>query len=189
MVKETRFLDVDLSTSIGLDSVSIEKGPGLFADLRTLLQSKGKLPDWFMTYAGVSAEAAQYLNDLAADNPIQYYRCFVSHSSKDADFVETLWGDLTDAGIDTWYFPVHATGEQASGTKSVAPSRYSPSSFWCAPGTPSTAGRCSANWSARCKERTLNTHAVKRIGSSFRSRLMDIYSTSGSIRGRQTFVK
>ena len=41
-------------------------------------------------------------------NPIQYYYCFISHSSKDKQFVEQLFADLQNRGVLTWYFPEDA---------------------------------------------------------------------------------
>jgi hypothetical protein len=54
------------------------------------------LPDEFITYVRSLANAIQ---------PIQYYSCFISHSSKDELFAERLHADLQMNGVRCWFAP------------------------------------------------------------------------------------
>jgi hypothetical protein len=38
--------------------------------------------------------------------PIQFYSCFISYSSKDHDFAERLHADLQARGVRCWFAPV-----------------------------------------------------------------------------------
>lgn len=38
-------------------------------------------------------------------NPIQYYSCLISYSSKDGEFVERLHGDLQSKYVRCWFSP------------------------------------------------------------------------------------
>ncbi len=40
---------------------------------------------------------------VAAMNPIQFYSCFISYSSKDQDFAERLRTDLISNGVRCWF--------------------------------------------------------------------------------------
>jgi hypothetical protein len=45
-----------------------------------------------------------YLRSLL-NQPIQYYSCFISHSTKDQEFAERLHADLDNKGVRNWYAP------------------------------------------------------------------------------------
>jgi hypothetical protein len=54
----------------------------------------------------------EYVKSLAT-TPIQYYTCFISHSSKDESFVEYLDDKLREADVQRWYYKKdNLTGEK-----------------------------------------------------------------------------
>jgi hypothetical protein len=53
---------------------------------------------------GLPDNVIEYLPSLL-NKPIQHYSCFISHSSKDEDFVRRLHADLQDKGVRCWFAP------------------------------------------------------------------------------------
>ena len=53
-----------------------------------------------------------YIGSLV-DEPIEFYSCFISYSTKDQDFAERLHADLQAKGVRCWFAPHHI----ASGKK------------------------------------------------------------------------
>ncbi len=83
----TMFADVDLSEAKGLDSVR-HLGPSTVG-IDTLFQSKGKIPEAFLRGCGVPDALLGYRSSvIGALQPIQFYSCFISYSTKDEDFAE-----------------------------------------------------------------------------------------------------
>jgi|CXWL01.1.fsa_nt_gi uncharacterized protein YjbI with pentapeptide repeats len=103
VLDNTVFSGVDLSTIIGLDTVT-HKGRS-YIDLETLILSKGKISEKFLRGCGVSNQFIEYLPSLVAGNVIQYYSCFISYSSSDEGFTKRLHVDLQDNGVRCWYAP------------------------------------------------------------------------------------
>jgi len=69
----------------------------------TLIRSQGKIPEAFLRGCGVPESLIQSLPlILKRMQPIQFYSCFISYSSKDVDFAERLHADLQAKGIRTW---------------------------------------------------------------------------------------
>jgi hypothetical protein len=95
----TIFSRVDLSKAKGLDAV-IHEGPCRI-DVDTLYRSGDKLPRQFLVGAGVPDSFITYLTSLVA-NPIEYYSCFISYSSKDQDFASLLHSQLQSKGARVW---------------------------------------------------------------------------------------
>jgi hypothetical protein len=99
---QTVFANVTLSDVIGLDSIQ-HQGPS-FIDVDTLLGSKGKIPEMFLRGCGVPESLIQSLPlILNSMEPIQFYSCFVSYSSKNQAFAERLHADLQAKGVRTWF--------------------------------------------------------------------------------------
>ena len=88
----------------GLDSCDYY-GPSVI-DHQTLLVS-GMLPLNFLRGCGLHDTYIEYLPSLLSE-PIQFYSCFISHSSIDKPFCERLYADLQNKGVRTWYFPEDA---------------------------------------------------------------------------------
>jgi len=70
--------------------------------------SKGKIPESFLRGCGVPDVLIQYLPSLiGATEPIQFYSCFISHSSKDEEFCTRLHSRMRDEKLRVWYAPEH----------------------------------------------------------------------------------
>lgn len=99
------FANVDLSQAIGLEKV-IHEGPSTLG-IDTIFRSSGNIPDVFLRGCGVPDIFIEYAHSLVG-KPIQFYSCFISHSSKDKRFCERLYADLQAKSVRTWYFPEDA---------------------------------------------------------------------------------
>lgn len=98
---ETVFSDTDLTDAVGLDACRFA-GPCV-VDHRTLL-AYAALPETFLRGCGLPD---MLIADALAvsQEPIQFYSCFISHSSQDQEFVERLYANLQAEGIRCWYAP------------------------------------------------------------------------------------
>jgi uncharacterized protein YjbI with pentapeptide repeats len=101
LCKETFFNDVDLSSTKGLGSCK-HWGPSSI-DFRTLAKS-GLLPLAFLRGVGLPDTLIDYLPSLL-NQPIQFYSCFISYSSKDQEFSDRLYADLQNKGVRCWFAP------------------------------------------------------------------------------------
>ena len=72
-------------------------------DHRTLLKS-GPLPLTFLRGCGLPDTLINYLSSLL-NEPIQFYSCFISYSSKNHNFAERLHADLQGKGVRCWFAP------------------------------------------------------------------------------------
>jgi len=97
----TTFSNVSLRNVIGLDSVEVALPVSI--GLETFFKSGG-LPESLLQNAGVPEEFIQYASSLVG-KAIEYYSCFLSHSSKDGEFTRRLYNDLQGRNIRTWYAP------------------------------------------------------------------------------------
>jgi hypothetical protein len=78
----TIFADVDLSEVRGLDPIK-HLGPSTVG-IDTLFRSHGKIPEAFLRGCGAPETLIAYLPSImGAMQPIQFYSCFISYSSKD----------------------------------------------------------------------------------------------------------
>ena len=100
-LRETVFGDTNLSGTKGLESCSYI-GPSI-VDHRTLAKS-GKLPLKFLRGVGLPDTFIDYLPSLLGE-PLQFYSCFISYSSKDQEFAERLHANLQDKGVRCWFAP------------------------------------------------------------------------------------
>jgi hypothetical protein len=71
----------------------------------TIYRSKGKIPEGFLRGAGVPEEFITYMRSLVA-NPIEFYSCFISYSSKDQQFAESLYAALQVKNVRCWFAPL-----------------------------------------------------------------------------------
>jgi hypothetical protein len=97
--------DVDLSVVKGLDKV-IHISPSTIG-IDTIYRSHGNIPEVFLRGTGVPDNFIKYMHSLTGQ-ALQFYSCFISHSSKDKRICERLYADLQVKGIHTWYFPEDA---------------------------------------------------------------------------------
>jgi hypothetical protein len=102
VVSFTRFGSNDLSTVKGLAAVGYA-GPS-WIGFDTVYRSKGKIPESFLRGCGVPEDFIAYMRSLGA-NPIEFYSCFISYSSKDAPFANELHAKLQSQGVRCWFAP------------------------------------------------------------------------------------
>jgi uncharacterized protein YjbI with pentapeptide repeats len=95
----TIFAGVDLSEAKGLDTVRHE-GPNRI-DLDTIHLSNGKIPEAFMRGSGAPESIITYMESLVVE-PIGYYSCFISYSSKDQTFANRLHTTLRRKRMRVW---------------------------------------------------------------------------------------
>jgi hypothetical protein len=100
----TLFADVNLSQTKGLDSVH-HAGPSTVG-IDTLVSSGGKIPESFLYGCGVPNSFIEYLPSLlGAMEPIQFYSCFISYSTKDEEFAKRLHSKMRDNNLRVWFAP------------------------------------------------------------------------------------
>jgi hypothetical protein len=99
--EETILINTDLTAVRNADSCRHYGPSGI--DHRTLLKS-GKLPLSFLRGCGLPDTLINYLPSLL-NEPIQFYSCFVSYSSKDHGFADRLHADLQNKGVRCWFAP------------------------------------------------------------------------------------
>ncbi len=100
-LRETHLVDVDLSTTKNLETC-IHEGPS-YLDHHTLMRS-GRLPDVFLRGCGLPDSLINYLPSLL-NEPVQFYSCFISYSSRDEEFAKRLHADLQNHGVRCWFAP------------------------------------------------------------------------------------
>jgi hypothetical protein len=93
---------VDLSSVKGLETVR-HSGPSSIG-IDTIYFSRGKIPEIFLRGAGVPEAFITYMKSLVV-NPIEYYSCFISYSSKDEEFAKKLHRDLQAEHVRCWFAP------------------------------------------------------------------------------------
>ena len=98
----TVFDNNDLQLVKGLEAVR-HNGPSAIGVL-TILRSQGKIPESFLRGAGIPNDFIIYAKSLAT-NPIEYYSCFISYSTKDQAFADRLYADLQNKGVRCWFAP------------------------------------------------------------------------------------
>jgi uncharacterized protein YjbI with pentapeptide repeats len=96
------FLDVDLSQATGLEKVR-HIGPSIIG-VDSISRSKGLIPDVFLRGCGVPEPFIVYARSLVA-NPIEFYSCFISYSTRDQNFADRLYADLQAKGVRCWFAP------------------------------------------------------------------------------------
>jgi uncharacterized protein YjbI with pentapeptide repeats len=103
----TTLANNDLSKVSGLGTVR-HNGPSTIG-IDTIYRSKGMIPEVFLRGAGVPEEFIRYMKSLMA-NPIEFYSCFISYSTKDQEFAERLHGDLQNKNVRCWFAPHDVQG-------------------------------------------------------------------------------
>jgi hypothetical protein len=100
-LSETLFANTNLSGVVGLETCR-HTGPSII-DFRTL-QASPSLPLVFLRGIGLPDAVIDYLPSLTSQ-PIQFYSCFISYSTKDQEFAERLCADLQNKGVRCWFAP------------------------------------------------------------------------------------
>jgi hypothetical protein len=94
------FTAVDLSKVRNLETVIHYALSSI--DIDTIYKSRGNIPEEFLRGCGVPEILITYMPSLVSQG-IEFYSCFISHSSKDAEFLRRLYADLQSAGVRSWY--------------------------------------------------------------------------------------
>ena len=97
----TSFVDANLSNVSGLDTCD-HRGPS-YISFSTLANS-GELPLTFLRGCGLPDNIIEKVPPLF-DQPLQFYSCFISYSSKDQEFAKRLHADLQNSGVRCWFAP------------------------------------------------------------------------------------
>jgi uncharacterized protein YjbI with pentapeptide repeats len=122
IIASTYFADVDLSCAVGLDETE-HQGPSTIG-IDTIYRSGGNIPEVFLRGCGVPETFITYARSLVS-KPIDFYSCFISHSTKDKRFCERLYTDLHAKAVRVWYFPEDAKwGEPVWGEIDRSIKRY-----------------------------------------------------------------
>jgi len=100
-ISNTIFADTNLSKTKGLDK--LDSIGWSIIDHRTFKKTKD-LPEKFLRDCGLPDQLIDNFPDLVNSiEPIQFYSCFISHSSKDKEFADLLHANLQAKGIRNWY--------------------------------------------------------------------------------------
>jgi hypothetical protein len=95
------FGNTDLSQIKGLELIRHLSPSTIGID--TIYKSRGKIPEVFLRGCGVPESFIVQIPALvAALEPIQFYKIFISYSSKDQKFADRLYADLQNKGVRCW---------------------------------------------------------------------------------------
>jgi hypothetical protein len=86
-----------------LDEFGKAKEPSTIG-IETIYRSKGHIPETFLRGAGVPDDFMVYMHSLIGE-PIEYYSCFISYSSKDEALARRLYADLQSKNVRCWFAP------------------------------------------------------------------------------------
>jgi len=102
LIRYTTFGDNDLSAVKGLDTVP-HQGPSTIG-IDTIYLSHGNIPLTFLREAGVPDNFIEYMASLTG-KALEFYSCFISYSTKDQEFAESLHAHLQNKGVRCWFAP------------------------------------------------------------------------------------
>jgi uncharacterized protein YjbI with pentapeptide repeats len=103
IIYQTQFSFLDLSKTKNLDKLN-PRGPSSI-DFRTLMKSKN-LPDKFLRDCGLPEQFIDNLPSLLNSlKPIQFHSVFISYSSQDEEFAQSLHADLRAKNVNCWFAP------------------------------------------------------------------------------------
>jgi uncharacterized protein YjbI with pentapeptide repeats len=101
---ENIFADIDFRGAIGLESV-LHRQPSEIGT-NTIFLSEGQIPEKFLIGCGLPEEYIVQIPALvSAMQPIQFYSCFISYSSRDEQLAQRLYADLQSKGVRCWFAP------------------------------------------------------------------------------------
>lgn len=109
MTLATVFACVDLSVVRGLETVD-HQGPSSIG-IDTLYKSEGNIPVEFLRGAGVPEDViTDLLPSILSGPTIQWYSCFISHSTQDKEFADLLYARLKAKNVRVYYAPEDLKG-------------------------------------------------------------------------------
>jgi hypothetical protein len=93
------------------DLESIDHAGPSSIGIDTIYKSNGQIPEIFLRNAGLPESFIVQMKSLVGSmEPIQFYSCFISYSSKDREFAERLHADLQAKGVRCWFAPHDVQG-------------------------------------------------------------------------------
>jgi len=98
----TILTSLDLSRAEGLSEVRHE-GPSPMS-IGTVYLSKGEIPEPFLRGIGTPEIFITYMKSLIGE-PLEFFSCFISYSTRDQDFADRLYADLQERGVRCWFAP------------------------------------------------------------------------------------
>jgi uncharacterized protein YjbI with pentapeptide repeats len=99
----------ELDSAQGLNTVR-HIGPSIIG-IDTLYKSDGKIHEAFLRGCGVPDSLIEYLPSLiGAMQPLQFYSCFISYSTKDEDFARRLHQRMRAEHLRVWFAPEDIQG-------------------------------------------------------------------------------
>jgi uncharacterized protein YjbI with pentapeptide repeats len=98
----TVFGDNNLASVKGLETAVHTAESAI--DIATIYRSGGRIPEIFLRGCGVPDGFLIYMKSLLT-NPVQFYSCFISYSTKDQAFADRLHADLQNKGVRCWFAP------------------------------------------------------------------------------------
>jgi uncharacterized protein YjbI with pentapeptide repeats len=101
-LRETALGGVNLSQVKGLEGIR-HSGPSTIG-IDTIYHSQGKIPEPFLRGAGVPENLITFMKSLTV-SALEFYSCFISHSTKDQEFAERLHADLQAKRVRCWFAP------------------------------------------------------------------------------------
>jgi len=105
----SKFGDIDFRRVAGLETL-IHQAPSTLG-IQSCYKSDGRIPASFLRDAGVPDVFISQIKSLvAAMDPIQFYSCFISYSTKDREFAAHLHTDLQDNRVRCWFAPHNIKG-------------------------------------------------------------------------------
>lgn len=105
----TTFAGNDLSEVKGLKTVEHLAPSSIGVD--TLYKSGGNIPEIFLRGCGVPEPIIVQIPSLiAALEPIQFYSCFISYSTRDEEFARRLYSRMRDEELRVWFAPEDVKG-------------------------------------------------------------------------------
>lgn len=100
----TTFSNCAIGEAIGLDTVKHQNPSSIGID--TIFHSRNRIPKVFLRGCGLPDAVIEYIPSLINSiDPLQFYSCFISHSSKDLNFAGRLYADLQSEGVHCWFAP------------------------------------------------------------------------------------
>jgi len=97
----TIFGNSNLRGTIGLEYCR-HVGPSVI-DHQTMMKS-WPVPVVFLRGCGLPETLIEYFPSMV-NQPIQFYSCFISYSTRDGEFVDRLYADLQVKGVRCWFAP------------------------------------------------------------------------------------
>ena len=104
LMGHTKLIELDLRNIIGLETVTHSVASDI--SISTIYRSAGNIPESSLRGCGLPESFIVQIPALvAAMQPIQFYSCFISYSSKDEELAQRLYADLQSKGVRCWFAP------------------------------------------------------------------------------------